>query len=165
MKFRFIPALAPVLLAACSSTHHCVKEQDYQKAKTVAPIQSVDPLKIPESPSALRVPPAAPGAARFGEKVHDKGGDEKWRCLDIPPTFDETAEAEKAQAAALNPIPATPAPVAAPAPAPAAPPVPTPDVPAPTAPPSNPALPPQPAPPPAPAPSNAPAPPSSAPQP
>lgn len=81
-------------VGACSSTSHCRKEQDYQKAGSIPVIAGVGDLKSPESPSALRIPPAPEKPVAFGEKYLDEDGDERWSCLDVPPRLEVPDEAE-----------------------------------------------------------------------
>jgi hypothetical protein len=107
MTFRLailIPALA---LGGCVAGSYCEGTQDYQRAKSVPPLQPAEGMTVPESEGALRIPPPPANAVPYGEVARDEDGDEIVRCLDKPP------EVPPEPAAA----PAAPAP-AAPAPAP-----------------------------------------------
>ncbi|MBI2382980.1 MAG: hypothetical protein HYV18_02780 [Gammaproteobacteria bacterium] len=79
---------AAALASGCSSTSHCKGEQDYQKAQTVPPLAGVDGLKLPESPSPLRIPPKAESEVAFGEQYKTDNGKTRYRCLDIPPRLE-----------------------------------------------------------------------------
>lgn len=103
MKFlALVPAL---LLCGCAANSYCIGEQPYQKAASVPPLKNAEDLKIPESPSSLRIPPAPAKPTPYGEVVKDSDGDDVVRCLDKPPEL----------VASIDPPPAPPAPVAAPA--------------------------------------------------
>lgn len=116
-------ALAPALLAGCAASSYCTGEQKYQKARSVPALQGVEGVTLPDSATALKIPPPPERAVAYGEVYTDEDGDEAVRCLDKPPA-----------------MPPVTAPVAAPAPAPAAP---APDTapPAPDAPPAQPQTP------------------------
>lgn len=81
------PALAG--LSACSSTRHCERATAYQEAETVAPLQPVDGIQPPSSPSALRIPPPPAEIVPFAlrEEDPDKPGRTRVRCLDLPPAI------------------------------------------------------------------------------
>jgi len=115
-------ALAPALLAGCAASSYCTGEQKYQKAGSVPSLQGVEGLQLPDSATALKIPPPPAKAVAYGEVYTDEDGDEAVRCLDKPP--------------AMPPV--TP-PAAPPAPAPAAAPAAgTPPADAPPAPPATP---------------------------
>jgi hypothetical protein len=102
-----ILVLFPLLaLGGCAVGSYCEGQQDYQRAASVPVLQPAGGLKVPESESALRIPPPPAKAVPYGEVGKDEDGDEVVMCLDKPP--------------ALPPLPPEPvAPPAAPAPAPA----------------------------------------------
>jgi uncharacterized lipoprotein len=79
LRVPFLMACAT--LAACSTNNYCLVEQDYQKAESVPELRSADGLAMPDSPSALRLPPAPASTVPFGFK-----GEEGGVCLDQPPT-------------------------------------------------------------------------------
>lgn len=87
-----------VLLSACGTNSYCLKEQDYQKARVVPELRSAEGLQMPNSPSALRLPPEPVGPEPFGKP--DAGG--AGVCLDKPP-----AMAQPATPAEASPKPAT----------------------------------------------------------
>ena len=103
-----VPAL---LLCGCAANSYCMGEQPYQKAASVPPLKNAEDLKIPESPSSLRIPPPPAKPTPYGEVVKDSDGDDVVRCLDKPPEL----------VAAVDPPPAPPPPVTPPAPVEAAP--------------------------------------------
>lgn len=79
--------LVPVLfLGACASNEYCMKPQDYQAAADLPPLKSAGALRVPETPSALHVPPPPENAVPFG--VRNAEG--KPVCLDQPPHLDIT---------------------------------------------------------------------------
>ncbi|MGH8444703.1 MAG: hypothetical protein ACREVL_05515 [Solimonas sp.] len=105
MRLIVIAAVsATALLTACSSTRRCESEQPYQKAETLQTPGAVPGLTVPESPSALRIPPAPANSVAFGQKVDDpkEPGKTKYECLDMPPRLS---------------LPPEPPPAATPAPA------------------------------------------------
>ena len=101
-----ILALLPLLaLGACAPGAYCEGQQDYQRARSVPVLQPADGLKVPESETALKIPPPPAKAVPFGQMAKDEDGDDIVVCLDKPPE--------------LPPLPPEPvAPPAAPAPAP-----------------------------------------------
>ncbi|HEY0914997.1 MAG TPA: hypothetical protein VGE22_09030 [Solimonas sp.] len=70
--------LATALLAGCASRNACVSDAEYHKATSLPPLTTVDGLKVPESASALRIPPA-PAAQPAAEGS----------CLQTPPPMPE----------------------------------------------------------------------------
>ena len=103
-------ALFPLLvLSGCAASSYCEGQQDYQRAPSVPALQPAGGLKVPESESALRIPPPPAKAVPYGEVLKDEDGDDIVVCLDKPPE--------------LPPLPpepvAPPATPAAPVPAPA----------------------------------------------
>ena len=85
MKLK-IALLVPVMaLAGCAASTYCEGEQDYQRARSVPAPQSAAVLQIPQSESALRIPPPPENSVPYGEEYVDEDGDEVVRCLDKPP--------------------------------------------------------------------------------
>ena len=80
-------ALAPVLLAGCAANSYCLGEQAYQAAPSAPTLKTVEGVKLPDSASALTIPPAPPSAAPYGRTYTDEDGDEKVACLDKPPAM------------------------------------------------------------------------------
>jgi len=91
-RLLIVPAAA--LLSACSATSHCKGKLDYQEAPSVPPLAGVEALKLPESPSALRIPPPPEQPVAFGEKYQNEKGKERYRCLDVPPRMDVPEDAK-----------------------------------------------------------------------
>jgi hypothetical protein len=90
MRFLMMAVVsAAALLSACSNTRRCEAQQSYQKAETLATPGAVQGLTVPESPSALRIPPPPANTVAFGQKVADPKdpGKTKYECLDMPPRF------------------------------------------------------------------------------
>lgn len=69
-------------MGACTTNNYCLVEQDYQKATVVPELRGVPGLEMPNSPSALRLPPRPTTQVPFGYKDDEGGG----VCLDKPPT-------------------------------------------------------------------------------
>jgi hypothetical protein len=102
---RFLVLLAIFGLSGCATTSYCVDEQKYQEAKSVPPIKGTEAVRLPESHSALRIPPPPEKPVAFGEIYKDEDGDERVRCLETPP-----------QITLPPPAPAAPTPAPVPAP-------------------------------------------------
>jgi hypothetical protein len=92
--------LGLALLAGCGSKAYCMRDQKYDHVASIPPITGGDGLNIPNSPTALRVPPAPPNApdAPFGSKVVDPQhpGRTQYACLDEPPPLPAGADASAA---------------------------------------------------------------------
>lgn len=102
-----------VVLSACGgAARHCTGELEYQKAETLPPPAAVDGLSVPQSASALQIPPAPKQPVGFARTVQDETGAERTECLDMPPRMRVTEEPPEAVIGS----PTTPAPTAAPAP-------------------------------------------------
>ncbi|PPE73255.1 hypothetical protein C3942_13340 [Solimonas fluminis] len=81
MSRTLVLVLAAALLAGCASRNACVGDTEYQQAVSMPPPATVDGLKIPESASALRIPPVPAGAQPVPEGT----------CLQTPPAMPEVA--------------------------------------------------------------------------
>lgn len=77
-------------LSACGVNRYCVTQQDYQIAGVVPELQAAGDLELPQSPSALRLPPPPASRVPFG-KVADDGS---ISCLDQPPPMPALSPAE-----------------------------------------------------------------------
>ncbi len=87
MKLRLLAsAVAVLVLTGCASNRHCTGEQEYQKARTLPAPAEVSGLKMPDSPSALRIPPAPATVVPFSTEAPDpaKPGKTRAECLDMP---------------------------------------------------------------------------------
>lgn len=71
--------VAVVLISGCAARTRCAGDAEYQQAVTLSPPAGVDGLKMPESASALRIPPPPPAAAPLPEG----------QCLETPPRMAE----------------------------------------------------------------------------
>lgn len=111
-------ALAPAMLAGCATSSYCTGEQKYQKAQSVPALRGVEGVTLPDSATALKIPPPPERAVAYGEVYTDEDGDEAVRCLDKPPAMPPVTP----PAAAPAPAPAPAAPAATPPPESAAPP-------------------------------------------
>lgn len=92
-----LPLLLGVLLfAGCASKSYCMKPQKYDHVASIPPITGGEGLKIPNSPTALRVPPAPAPAqdAPYGSKVIDPKHPSRteYACLDEPPPMPAGAD-------------------------------------------------------------------------
>ena len=83
MRFSVLLVLAG--LSGCATSSYCTDELEYQEAKSVPPITGAEGLALPDSPSALRIPPPPESPVAFGEIYKDAEGDERAHCLDTPP--------------------------------------------------------------------------------
>lgn len=101
---RIVFLLPLLTLGGCAVSSYCEGEQDYQEAASLPSLQTADGLQVPDSSTALRVPPPPANAVPYGETVKDEDGDDTVRCLDRPPELPPGAVA-----------PAEPAPEAVPA--------------------------------------------------
>lgn len=109
MKQPFLGALsmlsATVLLSACGGvTRHCVGEFEYQKAQTLPAPGKVEGLALPDSASALQIPPPPENPVPYAREVADPAnpGAMRTECLDVPPAL------------TIKPEPPEPAPAPAP---------------------------------------------------
>lgn len=73
--------LACAALSACGTNSYCLSQQEYQKAEVAPDLRQVSGLELPDSPSALRLPPPPATSVPFGTKGEDGTG----VCLDKPP--------------------------------------------------------------------------------
>ena len=105
MKLRLALLIPLLALGGCAAGSYCEGQQDYQRARSLPPLQPADGTQVPESEGALRIPPPPANSVPYGEVVRDEEGDEVVRCLDKPPE--------------MPPLPPLPPEPAAPAPAPA----------------------------------------------
>jgi hypothetical protein len=78
------------LLAACGSNNYCLVKKEYQQARVVPELRSAEGLTMPNSPSALRLPPAPTNPEPFGTKDSEGEG----MCLDKPPAMAQPAAQE-----------------------------------------------------------------------
>lgn len=99
MKKSVLFALASVLLSACVGVSTCDNlDAGYRKAAAIPPIQPAEGLKLPESPSALKVPELTPAAKTAATQPLPRKG-KGTACLDYPP---EIAPTEAASSAAKS---------------------------------------------------------------
>lgn len=82
---KILSVLPLLALSACAANTYCDGQQNYQKAKTAPPLQGVEGLKLPDSATALKIPPAPANPVAYGEHVKDAKGDDVVQCLDKPP--------------------------------------------------------------------------------
>lgn len=78
-------AAATLLLGACSPTRYCTGTKSYQETEVLPPLKGTDELTIPQSQSALLVPPGLGTTDGFSETYVDAEGKSRERCLDLPP--------------------------------------------------------------------------------
>ena len=85
MSRLFWIAASAALITGCASHSYCLGDQPYTHAKSVAPLQTAEGLKVPESNAALKIPPEPAQSIPYGRKVKDEKGEETIECLDRPP--------------------------------------------------------------------------------
>lgn len=78
---RVVVLAACCSLSACGVNKYCVTQQDYQIAGVVPELRPAAGLQLPDSPSALRLPPPPANRVPFGERAEDG----TISCLDQPP--------------------------------------------------------------------------------
>jgi len=105
MKTARLSALIPLLLlGGCAAGAYCEGEQDYEGAQSVPVVQPTGDLRVKDSASALKIPPAPANAVPYGEPYKDEDGDTATRCLDRPPDMPPLAE-PKAEDKPVEPKP------------------------------------------------------------
>ena len=94
MRSSHIPLVlvATLGLSGCAVSSYCEGEQDYQKAESVPPLVAAQGLKLPESASALKIPPPPAQPVAYAEPYKDADGDDRVRCLDTPPAMPPRVE-------------------------------------------------------------------------
>jgi hypothetical protein len=90
-------SLAALLCAACTNKSYCLANQPYDHVASIPPITGGEGLKIPSSPTALRVPVAPPDSQDepFGNRIQDPKHKDRTHveCLDEPPPLPANAGA------------------------------------------------------------------------
>jgi len=84
-----------VLLAGCASESYCLRQQRYDKAQSVAPIAAGEGLSLPQSPTALKVPPPPANDTPFGILLtggRKSNNGTRVQCLDQPPPLPATIQ-------------------------------------------------------------------------
>jgi hypothetical protein len=87
MKARLALLLPILALGGCAVASYCEGVQDYQRARSLPPVQPTDGLRVPESETALRIPPPPANPVPYGRIEKDEDGDDVVRCLDKPPAL------------------------------------------------------------------------------
>lgn len=77
-----LAAVALLALSACSTTPECADDRGYLNAQTVPPIVGGNGITVPQSPAALRIPPAKEGETA---SVAPTNTNRRTACLDFPP--------------------------------------------------------------------------------
>jgi hypothetical protein len=94
--YRTVLVIAALVLGGCANNRYCARDQPYDNARSIPNIQGVDGLTVPDSPTAMRVPPETAPPTPFGVKVVDqKTGKSRYQCLDQPPTLKPVASDAK----------------------------------------------------------------------
>ena len=87
---------AAALLSACAGNQVCNADADYRKAAAIPAIQPAEGLKLPQSPSALKVPDITPAAAQAAASQPMPRKGKGTACLDYPPGIAPTEAASGA---------------------------------------------------------------------
>jgi hypothetical protein len=100
MRPRIALLACVLVLGGCAAGSYCEGQQDYQRARSVPALKPAEGLKVPESGTALRIPPAPANPVPYGDVRKDEDGDTVVHCLDKPPELPPlAAEPEPAQPA------------------------------------------------------------------
>lgn len=90
---RFLPILGlALILGGCATGPRCGEDDSYRQAQSIEPIHGIDGLQLPESPSALRVPPLTEAAKVAAETPVGQG--KRAACLSWPPEMTAAAAAK-----------------------------------------------------------------------
>jgi hypothetical protein len=86
--------VATLLLGACAAKSFCVQPQRYDHVASIPPMTATDGLNIPNSPTALKVPPPPAQDVPFGNRLVDPThpGKLEYACLDEPPPMPAGAD-------------------------------------------------------------------------
>jgi hypothetical protein len=95
MLLRCLALAGALTLSACATRSYCLAHQNYDHVPSVPEIKGASDLQIPESATALRVPPLAAGDddVAYGNRVVDGKGKTHIECLDDPPPMPKDASA------------------------------------------------------------------------
>jgi hypothetical protein len=95
MLLRGFALAGALALSACATHSYCLAHQKYDHVPSVPEIKGAGDLQMPESATALRVPPLASGVedVAYGNKVVDAKGKTQVECLDDPPPMPKDASA------------------------------------------------------------------------
>ena len=93
MLLRGFALAGALALSACATHNYCLAHQTYDHVPSVPEIKGTGDLAIPESATALRVPPLAEGVddVAYGNHVVDGKGKTHVACLDDPPPMPKDA--------------------------------------------------------------------------
>lgn len=86
-----------IALSACQANRYCARPQAYESAPSIPPLVGSDTLRIPTTPTALKVPDAKGDSLTFGYGVPDPAhpGKSRIECLDRPPPIPPLADSAK----------------------------------------------------------------------
>lgn len=86
-RYLTIPALALLALSlvGCATDGACTDKAKYREAESITVIQGTGDLRLPESPSALRIPPLTEAAQAAASEPVTHGKGRRGACLDVPP--------------------------------------------------------------------------------
>lgn len=95
-RLLLVPACAVLLSSCAGMNRHCVGEFEYQQAVTLPPPAETEGLAVPQSPGALRIPPAPGNPVPYAREFPDpkKPGKTRTECLDVPPRLPPEPAAE-----------------------------------------------------------------------
>jgi hypothetical protein len=107
MRVMIIGVIAgAAVLTGCSSAGRCMRAQSYQSAVTLPTPGSIPGLTVPDSATALRIPPPPANAEPYGRVEKTSDGGTRYVCLDEPPRMSATP----GDAPVTETVPAPPAP-------------------------------------------------------
>lgn len=78
-------ALLSLSLVGCATDRECTAKARYRQAESIPVIQGTGDLHLPESPSALRIPPLSEAAKAAAAEPVARGKGRRGACLDVPP--------------------------------------------------------------------------------
>lgn len=78
-------ALLSLSLVGCATDRECTAQASYRQAESIPVIQGTGDLHLPESPSALRIPPLSEAAKAAAAEPLPRGKGRRGACLDVPP--------------------------------------------------------------------------------
>lgn len=82
-----------LLLSGCATQSYCLGKQHYDDAVSIAPLEASDGLSLPQSPTALHIPPPPAKDEPFGTPGKVANSPYSAQCLDRPPPLPPDVQA------------------------------------------------------------------------